>query len=193
MPVAALGDTDTAKATMDAEQLQPRLDEAEKAMKAAIEEACDQDLTEVDTGELIGLEEMLTNASEAAKAAVSIRLKRRSEVARSGKQEKADPSDVDAPPMAHRVFSDAHGQEWHAFSVQGSQETAARTLPEAYRQGWLVFESTNEVRRIAPIPEGWVKLSDEELRVLCRKATSAPRRRALPPEHPPGPGRPLSP
>jgi hypothetical protein len=49
-------------------------------------------------------------------------------------------------------------------------------LPESFRQGWLVFESGDELRRVAPIPEKWEELSTEELRLRCHNAVGAPRR-----------------
>jgi hypothetical protein len=36
--------------------------------------------------------------------------------------------------------------------------------------GWLAFESENEKRRLAPIPQRWESLSDAELTRLCAQA-----------------------
>ena len=58
-----------------------------------------------------------------------------------------------------------------------SPETVERaSLPDSFRAGWLVFESDDELRRVAPIPEKWEELDTDTLRELCFKAPSAPRR-----------------
>lgn len=46
------------------------------------------------------------------------------------------------------------------------------------RGGWLAIRSENERRRIAPIPEGWEQLTDEQLVSMVESAESAgpPRR-----------------
>lgn len=154
---------------METGSIQPALDEAQKALKIALDEACSVDLSEVDTGELIRIEEAIAHASQAAKEAVSLRLKRR---ARRTAQLQAEPD-----PITHRVFDDIRGKRWHTFAVHGSEATVERAgLPEAFRQGWLVFESNDEVRRVAPIPNKWAELSIDELRQLCYSAAGAPRR-----------------
>jgi hypothetical protein len=65
------------------------------------------------------------------------------------------------------------------FLTERRQRPAARDhyLPEDYREGWLVFESSEgEKRRLAPVPGNWEALTDEELATLCARATvSAPR------------------
>jgi hypothetical protein len=157
---------------METESLQPALEQAQKALQTALDEACDVDLSKVDTGELIRIEETLSNASKAAKDAVSIRLKRR---AGRTAQPLAEPE-----PITHRVFDDIRGKRWHTFAVHGSEATVERAaLPEAFRHGWLVFESIDEVRRVAPIPNKWEDLSIDELRQLCYSAAGAPRRIAV--------------
>jgi hypothetical protein len=149
--------------------LQPALDQAQKALETALDEACRVDLSKVDTGELIRIEETLANASRAAKDAVSLRLKRRA--GRSAKPQ-AEPE-----PITHRVFDDIRGKRWHTFAVHSSEATVERAgLPDAFRHGWLVFESNDEVRRVAPIPDKWEELSIDDLRQLCFSAAGAPRR-----------------
>lgn len=166
---------------MESGSLQPALDEAQKALQTALDQACDVDLSEVDTGELIRIEETLSHASKAAKDAVSLRLKRR---ARLGAKPEIEPE-----PITHRVFDDIRGKRWHTFAVHSSEATVERAgLPEAFRQGWLVFESNDEVRRVAPIPTKWEELSIDELRQICFSAAAAPRRIAVrgdPREHDP--------
>lgn len=156
---------------METESFQPALDQAQKALRTALDEACDVDLSKVDTGELIRIEETLANASKAAKDAVSIRLKRRS------RRPAPSQSQAEPEPITHRVFDDIRGKRWHTFAVHGSEATVERAaLPEAFRHGWLVFESIDEVRRVAPIPDKWEELSTDELRQLCYSAAGAPRR-----------------
>jgi hypothetical protein len=43
-------------------------------------------------------------------------------------------------------------------------------VSRGYEQGWLVFESSDEKRRFAPVPPGWENYSGERLELLCRLA-----------------------
>lgn len=46
--------------------------------------------------------------------------------------------------------------------------------------GWLTCETVGEKRRIAPIPDDWESLPDEELARLCRSARQVrPSRRLV--------------
>ena len=163
---------------MESESLQPHLDEAQKALRVALDQACDVDLGQVDTGELIRIEETLALASKAAKQAVSVRLRmrKRREDGDAGPGKPA-PSAEAASEISQRVFDDVSGKRWRVFAVHPSTPTAERAaLPESFRQGWLSFEATDEMRRIAPIPPKWEDLPIEELRLLCYRANSAPKR-----------------
>jgi len=77
-----------------------------------------------------------------------------------------------------RAFRDAAGVEWQAYQAERNTEGERRDhlLPAEYRQGWLVFESVTEKRRLAPVPAGWRELSDEALAALCATATVQTRR-----------------
>src|SRR4051794_3435418 len=100
--------------------------------------------------------------------------------------------------MSHREVTDADGVRWELWEVQPTliekREEAAdppattgerrhvrsnrmRVSPEM-REGWLAIRSENERRRIAPIPDGWAELSDEELLAFVARAESSgsPRR-----------------
>ena len=44
-------------------------------------------------------------------------------------------------------------------------------LPPAWRDGWLMFESDDEVRRLAPIPSDWTGMADAELAGLLPGST----------------------
>jgi hypothetical protein len=145
---------------------QPKLDDAHEKLEKALDEACDEDLTKdvkrADTDEIIRIEEALDEAHRAAKVVVSERLLRRAK---------------NEAPESHRVFEDASHKRWHAFAVQPSTGTKERkALPERYRSGWLAFESDDEMRRVAPIPEDWTTVSVEALRELCANAEVAPKR-----------------
>lgn len=70
--------------------------------------------------------------------------------------------------------------EWKVFLTPRGSDAVSREhyLPEAYREGWLVFESTHEKRRLAPVPPDWETMPIEELVGLCGKAvpqTARPR------------------
>jgi hypothetical protein len=52
-------------------------------------------------------------------------------------------------------------------------------LSDAMAGGWLAFESSEERRRLVPIPEGWEDASEAELQAYCAKAAVAPPRRRL--------------
>jgi hypothetical protein len=164
---------------MEAQPLQPTLAQAQQALETALTEACGIDLKQVDTGELIRIEETLSEASAAAKAAVSVRLRLRSERVKRTEagQAAVAPDSGDDASIGHRVFEDIRGKRWHAFAVQGSPATVERaSLPDSFKHGWLVFECPDEIRRVAPIPERWDELSTDELQKLCHSAEASPRR-----------------
>jgi hypothetical protein len=76
--------------------------------------------------------------------------------------------------MALRVFSTREGDEWRVWSVipDGS---AATTLDQEFRGGWLCFEplAGGERRRLTlgDAPAGWESLPGERLDLLRRVAT----------------------
>jgi hypothetical protein len=171
-------------ATVEGELLQPNMEQAQKALVTALDEACGVDLGEASTDELIRIEETLATATQAAKQVVSFRLRRREQRA-EGKSRTAAPvsgglADV-IPVIQQRVFDDIRGKRWRVFAVHPSRTTVERAaLPEGFREGWLSFEADDEKRRVAPIPEGWEQLTIEELRLLCQRAQRAPKRRSKP-------------
>ena len=72
-----------------------------------------------------------------------------------------------------RQFRDAAGVEWQVYQTERTVAAERRRdhlLPAEYREGWLVFESANEKRRLAPVPAGWSELPGELLSALCAKA-----------------------
>ena len=155
---------------MENELLQPQLDLAQKTLQKALAEACGIDLRDVDTGELIRIEETLATASKAAKDAVSVRLKLRE------RRKASRPAD-DAPRVTQRIFEDIRGKRWRVYAVYPSHASPERVaLPEPFRDGWLSFEAADETRRVAPVPIGWEELPVDDLRQLCYKAPSTPKR-----------------
>ena len=60
-----------------------------------------------------------------------------------------------------------------SLTARGSDAVSREhSLPEAFREGWLVFESPREKRRLAPIPANWESLSDQALAALCTRAVT---------------------
>ena len=167
---------------MESEPMQPNLDDAQKRLEAALEEACAVDPKDLDTGELIRMEETLASASKAAKDAVSVRLRMRShsqgaDVPSTLAEREADSRETGDEPVTRRAFDDVAGVHWQAFAVHPSTPVGERSgLPERFRGGWLSFESENEMRRVAPIPFNWEQLSIDELRELCQRGEKAPKR-----------------
>ena len=169
---------------MESESLQPEIKKAQKALASALDEACVPDVEELDTGELIRIEETLAAAGQAAKEAISLRLRRRQHRAAERERSQA----ASESHVSQRIFDDIRGKRWRVFAVRPSSATLEHSaLPESFRQGWLSFEATDEMRRVAPIPEQWEQLSIDDLRLLCHRAGSSPKR--LPREGPPDLGK----
>src|SRR5687768_9275222 len=101
------------------DQLQPKTEEAKRAIDQALDAASGVDLDDIDTGEIIRIEEALVMASKAAKEVVSLRLRRRNDRARLGSQGASrENSRETADQVAqHRVFEDYQGTRWQAFAV----------------------------------------------------------------------------
>jgi hypothetical protein len=167
--------------TPEPQGLRPKLERAQDTLRHALDRACSADLDDADTGELIRLEEVLAIANEAAKEAVSVRRK----LAQAVNADAPTRSETTRSPVTHREFEDARGVRWIVFAVHPSTITAERTGFRAqYQNGWLAFDCGMETRRVAPIPEGWLEHSDEQLRLLCEHAETSrrnrPRRDAAP-------------
>lgn len=156
--------------------LRPQLVRAERSLKSALDEVCHADVTEVNTGELIRLEEVLAIANEAAKEAVSVRRK----LKQGAPADRADDQSArqeDSGLGAHREFDDHLGVRWMVFAVYPSSARVARSgLRAPYQEGWLAFDSGVETRRLAPIPADWLDLGDAELEAACARAEIAPKR-----------------
>lgn len=86
--------------------------------------------------------------------------------------------------------------EWKVFLTPRGSDAVSREhyLPEAYREGWLVFESTQEKRRLAPVPADWETMPTESLVSLCGKAVpQTARARVAADAKPPAPTEALRP
>jgi hypothetical protein len=76
--------------------------------------------------------------------------------------------------MAVREFTDSNGIDWRVWDVT-PQHMHPATRAEDYmgnlQDGWLVFESETEKRRLeAPYPGEWPAFSLTRLEELCRRA-----------------------
>lgn len=101
--------------------------------------------------------------------------------------------------MGYRRFVDQQGRTWEAWEVRPGlverrmnsdrrrrpRDTPDRrrrrefrlSMPPELQGGWLAFQAAKEKFRVAPIPEGWVHLSDDELaRLIETTATRSSRR-----------------
>lgn len=146
--------------------LGPRLDRAKDRLKTALEEACAGDVDDADTGELIRVEEVLAIANEAAKEAISIKRRLRTNLDR----------DVDEPLRSmSRDVEDGRGVRWTVFAVRPATPNGRATLPATYQMGWLAFDAGQETRRLTPIPDAWELMSDDQLLTLCERAEVARR------------------
>lgn len=74
--------------------------------------------------------------------------------------------------MAYVEFTDRAGRSWRVWHTIPSDDVV-RSLPDDWKGGWLTFESGDEKRRLAPVPEGWDDLRPERLELLCRVANPA--------------------
>lgn len=99
--------------------------------------------------------------------------------------------------MAHRDFVDSDGVTWQVWevipqSVERRRLRERRVAPrDAYDRrlrhearlrlsdgtdGWLVFESRAQKRRLRPIPQAWHLASPVELESMCARADQASRK-----------------
>ena len=178
--------------------LLPMLEAAEQELSEHLKEACTrQAVKEESTGELMRLEEALSEAASAAKQAISIRrrMRTRGEGSRSraaaperrGADSPASPSSAAPEEASMRELTDSTGRRWRVWAVsraQMSRRAGAEAYMGEYKEGWLAFESVagDERRRLPHYPEVWQELSDAELERLLAKAEVARGRKTTPPE-----------
>jgi hypothetical protein len=100
--------------------------------------------------------------------------------------------------MSYRRFRDPDGGVWEAWEVHPSaverrvnadrranpREEVDRRRRQEFRliipgelsHGWLAVQGTTAKFRVAPIPDGWINLSDRDLAELVMRAASAAQR-----------------
>ncbi|HEY2065587.1 MAG TPA: hypothetical protein VGG84_06480 [Gemmatimonadaceae bacterium] len=82
--------------------------------------------------------------------------------------------------MPVREFTDSQGVEWRIWDVTPAYmhpATRAEDFMGNLQDGWLVFESETEKRRLeAPYPAGWVNFPIRQLEELWARATPVVRR-----------------
>ena len=168
----------------ESEPLRPALERAQSELDSHLAEACEHHDADESTGQLIRLEELLTDAAQAAKEAISIRRRigadrRQETLAERSAAAVADP-DQRAPGI--RDFVDADGRTWHVWEVPPEQ-LSARSRPGTYagdfESGWLAFEAEEggERRRLPRYPRDWQQLPNDRIEALCRDAQPVTRRR----------------
>jgi hypothetical protein len=87
--------------------------------------------------------------------------------------------------MAVREFTDTRGVEWRVWDVTPTHMhpvTRGEDYMANLQDGWLVFESGSEKRRLeAPYPGDWLTFGIKQLEELCRQASLVIRRRSRSP------------
>jgi hypothetical protein len=95
--------------------------------------------------------------------------------------------------MNYRRFTDSDGRTWEAWEVdpwaverrladerrgmlrdsldRRRSDQFRLMIPSELRDGWLAFQGLTSKVRLAPIPEGWMLLSDEQLSSLVSRST----------------------
>ncbi len=137
-------------------------------------------LTKADTGELIRIDALVDQASDALKRAILLRRRKRADDAArdAGMAVRAAMADLEeeaSGEATHRILRDRRGVRWDVFAVYTDALTAARWhLEPPYSQGWLCFDSGGEKRRLAPIPVQWYRLGNAQLEALGEIADVVP-------------------
>lgn len=163
------------------EHLKPALERAQTELEARLSEACSQHAADESTGELIKLEELLSDAAQAAKEAISIRRRLGVERERRTAAVQTEQATVGAEEGV-REFVDTEGRQWQVWEVPPEQ-LSARSRPGAYAGefefGWLAFESPDggERRRLPHYPRNWRELDAHEIERLCLEARPVTKRR----------------
>ena len=191
----------------DPQPLRPMLHAAQSELAKHLDEACaHDDLDEESTAQLVRLEESLTEAALAAKQAVSLRRRLRTDRSREGPDANdEEPRDADrsvarppsverrstavpdsaGEPSAVREFRDARGILWRAWAVTPSHTHPDRPLDNRlgeYSAGWLAFESEDgsQRRRLPKHPADWAHRSNHALEMLLDAAEPVRARRKQP-------------
>ena len=167
--------------SQEPDPLRPMLATVEVELEHRLAEACSHDVADESTAELMRLEETLSEAARAAKQAVSLRRRLRTES--DSESQLADEAPADASPSLSmapadagvRELRDSNGVEWRIWAVTAEQMHASRTGGEHlgdYKDGWLTFEavSGDERRRLPHYPSDWNEITDQMLERLLVRA-----------------------
>jgi hypothetical protein len=186
----------------ESDPLRPMLKEAQSELARHLDEACEHDdVEEESTAQLMRLEEALTDAAQAAKQAVSLRRRLRTEQAAGDIGERDDFGDepggpaprdpapdrraprlVEQEPSTMREFRDALGIVWRVWAVTPGQlhpeRSGGQRLGE-YSGGWLAFESQDgsQRRRLPHYPGDWSHRTNHALELLLDSAEPVRARR----------------
>jgi hypothetical protein len=86
-----------------------------------------------------------------------------------------------------REFTDTKGVHWKVWaivptsaeldSLDGTRRKKSQLRQGTWREGWLLFESESDARRLRPIPENWATAQEIELERFCRDARPSTRTR----------------
>jgi hypothetical protein len=80
------------------------------------------------------------------------------------------------------TFTDESGTKWDVFEVHpGHDRRTVARVPDRFRMGWLCFQSEQERRRLAPIPDAWHSWDEPTLLAALHTTHGMPRRT---PPHP---------
>lgn len=75
------------------------------------------------------------------------------------------------------TFTDSKGTEWLVTEISDPSMRSIASerlrMPE-FKTGWLLFQSENTKKRLAPYPDDWSLMPAPELEKLCAKARTAP-------------------
>jgi hypothetical protein len=174
------------------ESVEPALRRAEADLARRLEEACEdidrKDFSKESVHELLRLEEELFAAAHVAERAIRLRRQLGERPATAGGSDtSAAPASEPAAEegaVAYRVreFRDDAGREWRVWQVRprsAGRANAERYLGE-YVKGWLAFEllGGDQRKRLSSFPEDWLRISDDELDRLLRRAADVPQRKA---------------
>jgi hypothetical protein len=81
--------------------------------------------------------------------------------------------------VTHKTFKDRQGKTWDVWQVDPKQGSHA-PVAEEFSFGWLCFESADEKRRLAPVPEGWERADDDTIEQWCCIAKPVTRHNSKP-------------
>ena len=175
------------------EPLRPMLRAAQSELAKHLDDACaHDDVNEESTAQLIRLEESLVDAAQAAKQAVSLRRRLRTDHgtddASESDEKDADQSVARRPSVERRAagpegeegtavreFRDARGLLWRAWAVTPGQMQPERLIGQRlgeYSEGWLAFETEDgsQRRRLPHHPEDWAQRTNQGLEILLERA-----------------------